>query len=92
MENELEVNRREINNIDQEMKDLFIRRFACAKKIAIYKKQNNLPVFDERREEELKQRLIKEIDDESLKDLYLEFLEELLKLSKAYQKIVNEEK
>ena len=49
----IEELRQEINQIDKEMAELFNKRMECAKNIAIYKKENNLPIFDKTRELQL---------------------------------------
>ena len=72
-----------LNEIDAKMKDLFLKRMDVVKEVALYKKENNLPIFDEKREAEMKERLTADLDD--MKDYYLDFLEEVLKISKQYQ-------
>ena len=47
----LENARKEINDIDKQMMDLFIRRMKAAENIAQYKKERGLPVYDPAREE-----------------------------------------
>ena len=49
----LDEARIEINLIDEKMITLFKERMALAKEIALYKKANNLAVYDEKREEAL---------------------------------------
>lgn len=78
-----------INQIDPEIRKLFLERMKIVKDVALYKLENNLPVFDETREKELIERLSKEVEEE-LKPYYLEFLSAMLKISKDYQKeIIN---
>ena len=74
-----------LNDIDDKMKSLFIERMNIVKEIALYKKENNLPIFDAKREEEMKERLSK--DTGELKEYYLELLNTILKESKKYQEI-----
>ena len=74
-----------LNDIDDKIKSLFIERMNIIKDIALYKKQNNLPIFDAKREEEMKERLSK--DTGELKEYYLELLNTILKESKKYQEI-----
>ena len=74
-----------INQIDPEIRKLFLERMKIVKDVALYKLENNLPVFDETREKELIERLSKEVEEE-LKPYYLEFLNAMLKISKDYQK------
>ena len=68
------------------MKSLFIERMNIVKDIALYKKENNLPIFDAKREEEMKARLSK--DTGELKEYYLEYLNAILKGSKGYQETI----
>lgn len=49
---ELQDLRREIDKIDDEILQLFVRRMGVAAQIAVYKKENNLPVFAPTREQE----------------------------------------
>ena len=49
----LEQMREEINQIDQELVDLFRRRMELSKSIGAYKQANQLPVQDPAREREL---------------------------------------
>ncbi len=80
-----EKERESINKIDEEMKRLFIERQKTVAKIAKIKYENDMPIFDSKREEELKSRLTRDLND-SDKKYYLAFLENILKLSKEYQK------
>ncbi len=45
--------RNEIDKIDGELTDLFVKRMKLSKEIAAYKKENNLPVFDKTRERDI---------------------------------------
>lgn len=45
--------RNEINGIDAQLLPLFISRMECAKKVAVLKKEKNLPVFNAEREQEI---------------------------------------
>ena len=45
--------RKEIDKIDGELTDLFVKRMKLSKEIAAYKKENNLPVFDKTRERDI---------------------------------------
>lgn len=81
--NDLNEARLRLNDIDDKIKTLFIERMNIIKDIAIYKNKNNLPIFDAKREEEMKERLSK--DTGELKDYYLELLNAILRESKKYQ-------
>ena len=49
--------RRQIDEIDTELVRLYLRRMETAAKIGDYKRQNGLPVYDPRREEQLLERV-----------------------------------
>ena len=74
-----------IDDIDKKMKELFIKRMETVKDIALYKKQNGLAIFDEKRESAMFERLGSDLD-EDLKDHYLDFLKNVVRISKEYQK------
>lgn len=73
----------QLNKIDDDIKSLFIKRMEIIKEIAKYKKENNLPVLDAKREQEMIDRLSK--DTGELKEHYLELLSTILKESKKFQ-------
>ena len=74
-----------INEIDKKMVELFEERMKAVLEVLKYKKEHNLPVFDEKRELELIERNISLLQDESLKEYYLIFFNALLLSSKKYQ-------
>lgn len=86
MSRNIEEIRIEINQIDNQIRELFIKRMKCTEEIAIYKKENNLPILDIKREKEIIANNISKIEDENLKEYYLKFLENLMMLSKEYQR------
>ena len=83
--NLLDEARLKINEIDKEMARLFEERMKAVLEVLKYKKEHNLPVFDEKREIELIERNISLLHDESLKEYYLIFFRALLESSKKYQ-------
>lgn len=44
--------RKEIDKIDSQILSLFAKRFSLVTKIGVYKKSNNLPIVDSKREQE----------------------------------------
>ena len=56
--------RKIINEVDEEMAKLFVRRMQAAEMVAEYKKQNGMPILDSVREEEVVQRNANLIEDE----------------------------
>lgn len=89
--NNLDEARIKINEIDKELIDLFKRRMELSKEIGLYKFENKLPILDEKREELLKEKDLKLLNDKALEKYYLMFLDGVLNSSKEYQKdIINE--
>ena len=82
--------RNEIDSIDKEMKELFIKRMQIAKNVADYKKKNKVAIHDINREKEMFEKLMSDIKDPKLKELYAAFLLRTVELSKLYQKDVIE--
>lgn len=76
----------ELNSIDDELKTLFIKRMNIIKEIGLYKKDNNLPVYDAAREEEMIKRLSLDLTD--LKPYYINLLKTILDESKKYQESI----
>ena len=84
MDNKLSILRSEIEEIDSLLLDLLCKRLNISKEIGIIKKENNLPIFDETREKELIQKLIKK---NKINSIYLEhFWNELFFISRCIQK------
>lgn len=75
--------RKQIDSIDKEMKELFLKRMQIVQEIAIFKKENGLAIYDEKREKELKVRLFENM--EKFLPEYQEFIEKLLEISKKAQ-------
>ena len=82
---ELDNARKEINEIDKEMAKLFERRMRAAEKIAEYKKENGLSILDETREAILIKNNSEIIEDDTLREYYIDFLKDTMKVSRAYQ-------
>lgn len=83
--------RREIDSIDRELIQLFIKRMKTVGAISEYKKANGLPVFDEKRETEKITRAISGIDEEYRGETE-EFIRFLMEISKRRQKKLRGEK
>lgn len=77
--------REKINAIDEKMVKLFEERMACVLDVLKYKKEHNLAVFDSKREQEIIEKNVKSLKDETLKEYYLEFFNAVLSSSKKYQ-------
>ncbi len=83
--NSLNEARIKINEIDEKMIVLFKERMNAVLEVLKYKKEHNLPVFDENREIELIRKNLELLNDESLKEYYLIFLNGMLEASKKFQ-------
>ena len=81
--------RQQINDIDQEMVKLFERRMKVSSKIGQFKRENNLPIYDKKREEQVLKRNCSLLKDTSLNDYYRIFQNQLMDLSKQYQNEIN---
>lgn len=77
--------REAINETDYEMQKLFKKRLDLVAKVKSYKQQNNLPIFDGKREEELIQLLKESYNDDATWYYYEKFIRNILSISKEYQ-------
>lgn len=87
--NELELAREEINKIDAEMAELFVRRMKCCENVAAYKKEHGLSIRDFAREAALIERCRQGIGDEVLESYYVSFLKNMIDVSCRYQSRLN---
>lgn len=81
----LEDARKEIDEIDCRLASLVERRMQVAANIAAYKREHSLPVEDKAREDEIISTRSKLIADPVIRKYYVEFLQDLFKVSKHYQ-------
>lgn len=86
MKNNLEIARDKINVIDAKMIELFKERMKASKMVALYKRENNLDVFDSKREGQIIDKNLNILNDKELEKYYLIFFDGVLKASKDYQK------
>lgn len=77
--------RKDIEQIDAQMAELFERRMVCAKCIAEYKMEKGLPVLDKSREKSLIERNVSYLKNPESEQYYREFLDGILNVSKKYQ-------
>lgn len=78
--------RNQIDAIDTQLRSLFVERLQLVKRIAAYKMEHDLPVYDASREAQIIERSLEAIEDEAIKDKYREVLETIMKTSKDLQK------
>lgn len=86
MKSKLDKAREIINEVDKEMADLFVKRMRAAEMVAEYKKERGLGIYDAVREDEVVRRNSALIDDEELREFYVNFLRNNMEVSRAYQK------
>lgn len=84
--NKIEKARTTINKIDKEIALLFQERMKAVEEVISYKIENNLPIFDEKREKEVIQKNSSLIQEEKYKKYYIEFIQMMMDISKNYQK------
>ncbi len=81
---ELENIRNEINEIDRELVELFIRRMNCSASVAEYKREHGLPVLDASRERALISR-VSELSGDDFEAYTRTLYSTILDLSRSYQ-------
>lgn len=87
----IDESRKEINEIDSCLADLFEKRMMVCKDIALYKKEHNLPIFDEKREKEVILNNCNKLQNKDFEAYYISFLHAIMDISKDYQKNVIED-
>ena len=74
MANKLEEAREIINRVDSQMAELFVERMRASEMVFEYKKEYGLPVLDQKREDEVIAKNSALIEDEVLKEYYIDYL------------------
>lgn len=85
MKKDLLQYRNEIDEIDEQIMRLFEKRMMLVMEIAEYKKENNIPIFNKNRENEVIEKNIGRLEDENLVKYAEEMLHYLMDISKKYQ-------
>lgn len=85
MENLLEEARKIINDVDAQMAELFVKRMHAAEMVYEHKKKMGLPILDQAREAAVIERNTKRIEDEGLKGYYIDYLKNVMSISRSYQ-------
>ena len=76
--------RHEIDKIDHELKELFKKRMAVSKEIAMIKAETGDSIYKPDREKEVIQRLTADISPD-LREEYTVFIKKILEISRDYQ-------
>ncbi len=85
MANKLDEAREIINRVDSQMAELFTERMRAAEMVFEYKKEFGLPISDPKREETIIEKNSALIDDDIVKGYYIEYIKNLMGISRAYQ-------
>ena len=89
----LDTARKEINEIDEAMAELFVRRMHAAEKVADYKRIHGLAILDEAREAEVIRRNSALIEEDEIREYYVRFLRNMMEISRDYQaKLIEDNK
>jgi monofunctional chorismate mutase len=90
MSNKLEEARQIINQVDARMAELFVQRMRAAEMVFAYKKEHGLPILDQKREEAVIEKNAALVQDEKLKEYYIDYIRHMMALSRAYQKAMQD--
>ncbi len=82
---DIEQARKDINSCDKIIAEQFEKRMRAAEDVFQYKKKHGLPIYDEAREKEVIEKNTELIENEKFKGYYIDFIKNLIDLSKKYQ-------
>lgn len=77
--------RKKINAIDSQMAELFEQRMQLSREVFEFKKERGLPVSDVAREAEVIKRNSELISDDTIKEYFVNYQQNMMDLSKDYQ-------
>ena len=83
---DLEEIRSKIDQIDRKLIELIEERLEIVREVALYKKENNMKIFDRNREEEVVDKNLSNVKNEELKHYIEIILKDIMDSSKEYQK------
>jgi monofunctional chorismate mutase len=92
MTDRLDEDRRSIDEIDAKMAALFEERFKIVADVIDYKIENCIPILDSGREAEITEKNCSRIMNDDIRFYYRQYFKEMLRLSKEYQKQIQDEK
>ena len=88
--NLLDEAREIINKTDKEMAKLFEKRMRAVELVAEHKMKHGLPILDKEREDFVIKRNSELIEDKTLREYFVKFLESNMEISKKYQLRISE--
>lgn len=77
--------RKEIDEIDTKIINLYEKRMEVVKKVIAYKLENNIPILDASRESSMLDKNLSKIENDQFKKYYKDVLDGYLKASKNMQ-------
>lgn len=77
--------RENIDRIDSDMARLFEERMNCIEEVVRFKIENNLEIFDEKREKIVIDKNKRLLKNKEYEKYYIEFIKDMMKISKDYQ-------
>lgn len=84
----LENIRARIDEIDDQIQALYLRRMECVENIALIKKANGIPILDQEREAAILQKRRDSFPNPRIRPYYQTLIQVLLDTSKAYQESI----
>jgi chorismate mutase/prephenate dehydratase len=85
MQSKLEKARKIINEVDSKMAELFVERMKAAELVFEHKKEFGLPILDPKREQAVIEKNSALIEDDVIREYYIDYIKNLMGLSRAYQ-------
>ena len=85
MASKLEEAREIINQVDRQMAKLFVERMRAAELVYAHKKEFGLPILDQKREDAVIAANSALVEDDTLREYYVDFLKDTMAISRAYQ-------
>ena len=85
MSGKLDEARKIINEVDKQMAELFVKRMKAAEMVYEHKKEFGLPILDGAREDMVVKNNSELIEDEVLKSYYIDYIKNVMSISRAYQ-------
>ena len=83
--NKLEEARKIINEVDEQMAELFVKRMQAAEMVFEHKKAFGLPILDQAREAAVVEKNAALVENDVLKGYYIDYIKHMMSLSRAYQ-------
>ena len=82
---DLDEARKQIREVDLQMRDLFLQRMEAVRAVARWKKERGLPIEDREQEERILSELTPEVKEEALRSFYMCFQQDVMQVSKQWQ-------